>query len=83
MEQLDNHIDKKDNIITFEGISFYMIEHLDSLNVEDTINYNAVLINGKDESFIRQIVRRIRNNKNPEIYLKPVFLLKGLISLTL
>jgi GGDEF domain-containing protein len=77
LEQLDNHIDKKDNIITFEGISFYMIEHLDSLNIDDTINYDAVLINGKDESFIRQIVKRIRSHRNPSIYLKPVFLLKG------
>lgn len=77
MEQIENNIEQQNNIITFKGITFYVIEHLDSLNINETINYHAVLINGKDELFIRQIVKRIRSHKNPNIYLKPVFLLKG------
>ena len=77
MENLEKHIVQFDNIIKFEGFSFFVIDHLDSLDVEIVIDHHAVIINGKDESFIRQIVKRIRSNNKPDIYLKPVFLLKG------
>jgi GGDEF domain-containing protein len=77
LENLEKHIEQFDNIIKFEGFSFFVIEHLDSLDVEIVKDHNAVIINGKDESFIRQIVKRIRSNNNSDIYLKPVFLLKG------
>lgn len=77
MENLDEHIEHTDNVIKFEGFSFFVIDHLDSLDVEIVKDHHAVIINGKDESFIRQIVKRIRSHSQPHIYLKPVFLLKG------
>ncbi len=77
MNETNNHIEQKDNVIYFEGFSFYIIDHLDSLNVDDTQQFDAVIINGKDESFIRQIVKRIRAHRKPQVYLKPVFLLKS------
>jgi GGDEF domain-containing protein len=78
LAELDNNIEQEGNIINFEGISFMVFDHLDSLNVDESEPYDAVIINGKDESFIRQLVRRIRAHKRPHIYLKPVFLLKGI-----
>ncbi|MGV6861906.1 MAG: TackOD1 domain-containing metal-binding protein [Putridiphycobacter sp.] len=77
MREVSKHINQNDNVISFEGITFYIIEHLDSFNVDELIDYNSIIINGKDESFIRQIVKRIRSHKNPDVYLKPVFLLKN------
>ncbi len=71
------NIEQSDNVIKFEGLSFLMFEHLDTLNIEDVKNHDAVIINGKDESFIRQIVGRIRAHDKSFVYLKPVFLLKS------
>jgi len=70
-------IEQSDSQIIFEGIKIMIIEHLDSLYVDNSKNFDAVIINGKDEAFIRQVVRRIRAHSLPDIYLKPVFLLKG------
>ena len=77
MDNVERNIEQTENVILFEGISFFVIDHLDSLDVTEAKTYDAVIINGKDESFIRQIVIRIRAHKDSAIYLKPVFLLKG------
>ena len=73
----EKNIEQIDNVIKYEGISFLIFDHLDTLNIEDVKNHDAVIINGKDESFIRQIVRRIRAHDKSFVYLKPVFLLKS------
>lgn len=70
-------IDKENSLVKFAGFSFLMINHLDNLNVEKVQFHSAVIIDGKDSDFIRQIVRRIRSHNSPDIYLKPVFLLKA------
>ena len=70
-------VNKEDSTIKFAGFSFLKIDQLDNLNVEKVQYHNAVIIDGNDSDFIRQIVRRIRAHASPDIYLKPVFLLKG------
>ena len=40
--------------------------------------HSAVIIDGQDVDFIRQIVRRIRSHNSSDIYLKPIFILKGI-----
>jgi len=77
LSRVEENIEHHDGSIKFEGISFLLIKHLDSLKVDEVQYHEAVIIDGKDESFIRQIVKRIRSHAKPEIYLKPVFLLKG------
>ena len=77
MSFTEENIEQFDNIIKFEGLSFLVFDHLDTLNIEDVQNHDAVIIKGKDESFIRQIVRRIRAHDKSFVYLKPVFLLKS------
>lgn len=77
MSRIEENIEHLDGSIKFEGISFLLIEHLDSLRVDEAQFHEAVIIDGKDESFIRQIVKRIRSHTKPEVYLKPIFLLKG------
>lgn len=71
------NIERFDNVIKFEGLSFLVIEHLDTISTEDVKHHDAVIINGKDESFIRQVVRRIRAHDKSFVYLTPVFLLKS------
>jgi GGDEF domain-containing protein len=77
LDKIENNIEQTDGVIKFEGISFLVIDHLDGLHVEEVKDHDAVIVNAKDEAFIRQIVRRIRAHAEAIIYLKPIFLLKG------
>src|SRR5690606_6081718 len=71
-----SNIKINDSVIEYSGFTFLLIDALDSLNVEKVQFNNAVIVDGKDPDFIRQIVRRIRSSNSPDIYLKPVFILK-------
>jgi len=78
MEPAGNNIKINDSVIEYSGFTFLLIDSLSSLNVDKVQFNNAVIIDGKDPDFIRQIVRRIRASNSPDIYLKPVFILKGI-----
>lgn len=78
MESSNSNIKVNDSVIEYSGFTFLLIDALDSLNVERVQFNNAVIIDGKDPDFIRQIVRRIRSNNSPDIFLKPIFILKGI-----
>ncbi|MEX1003002.1 MAG: hypothetical protein WDZ35_12865 [Crocinitomicaceae bacterium] len=70
-------INEQESTIKYAGFTFLKIDYLDNLDVEKVQYYSAVIIDGNDPDFVRQIVRRIRAHNSPDIYLKPVFLLKG------
>ncbi len=72
------NINKEDSVIEFGGFTFLLIDALDNLDVENVQFHSAVIIQGKDRAFIRQIVTRIRSNNSADIYLKPIFILKGI-----
>jgi hypothetical protein len=72
------NIDKDNSVIEYGGFKFLHIDDLDNLNVEKVQYNSAVIIEGKDRAFIRQIVRRIRSHNSADIYLKPIFILKGI-----
>lgn len=72
------NIDNDDSVIKYGGFTFLLIDALDNLDVENVQFHSAVLIQGKDRAFIRQIVTRIRSNNSADIYLKPIFILKGI-----
>jgi hypothetical protein len=58
-----------------EGYSYLFIGHLDTINFDELKYYAAVIIEARDIDLVRLIVRRIRGNLSPDIYLKPIFLL--------
>ena len=66
------------DVIKHSGFSFLIIDQMDNLSVEKLQEHSALIIDGKDVDFIRQIVKRVRSHNNPEIYLKPIFILKGI-----
>lgn len=47
------------------------------LRIERSVNYAGIIIEGKNLDFVRIVVKRIRSNHRPEIYLKPIILLNG------
>ena len=72
------NINKEDSTLEYGGFTFLVIDVGHNLDVEKVQFYSAVLIDGKDRDFIRQIVTRIRSHNSADIYLKPVFILKGI-----
>lgn len=66
-----------ENVVSHAGFKYLIIDRFDGLVVEDVEYNDAVIIDGRDDGFVRQIIKRIRGHKKPEIYLKPVYLLKG------
>jgi GGDEF domain-containing protein len=70
-------VNKEESTVEYAGFSFQVINDL-NLDVEKVSFHSAVIIDGKDRSFIRQIVRRIRSHNSPDVYLKPIFILKGI-----
>ena len=65
-------------MLEYSGFSFLIIDHSDNLNVDKVQYHNALIIDGKDIDFIRTIVKRVRSHNSPEIYLKPIFVIKGI-----
>lgn len=47
------------------------------LKIERSVNYTGIIIDGKNPDFVRIVIKRIRGNHRPEIYLKPIILLNG------
>ncbi len=71
-------VNREESLVEFAGFKFLLINSEDGLNVDRVQFHNAVIIDGNDRAFIRQIVRRIRSDNQPDIYLKPIFILKGI-----
>jgi len=71
-------VNREESLVEFAGFKFLLINPEDGLSVEKVQFHNAVIIDGNDRAFIRQIVRRIRSDNQPDIYLKPIFILKGI-----
>ena len=67
-----------ESVVEHSGFTFLIIDQGDNLSVEKLQYYNGLIIDGKDVDFIRQIVKRVRSHNSPDIYLKPIFVLKGI-----
>lgn len=78
MNDNQSNVKIHDSVIEYSGFTFLVIDALDNLSVEKVQFNNAVILDGKDPDFIRQIIKRIRSSNSPDIYLKPVFVLKGI-----
>lgn len=78
MDADSGNIKINDSVIEYSGFTFLLIDATDNLSVEKVQFNNAVIIDGKDQDYIRQIVKRIRSSNSPDIYLKPIFILKGI-----
>ena len=78
MDADSGNIKINDSVIEYSGFTFLLIDASDNLSVDKVQFNNAVIIDGKDQDYIRQIVRRIRASNSPDIYLKPIFILKGI-----
>lgn len=63
--------------IKYSNRTYIYISASRKIKLESSSTYAGVIIEGRDVEFIRMVLRRIRGSKNPDIYLKPVFLMNG------
>ena len=76
MKHIAEHRDNAETVIEHAGFSFLYIRNLSPIQVEELQYHSAVIIEVKNYDFVRLMVSSIRANHSPDIYLKPIFLLK-------
>jgi hypothetical protein len=76
MKHIAEHKDNAESVIEHAGFSFLYIRNLSPIPVEEVQYHSAVIVEVKNLDFARLIVSSIRANHSPDIYLKPIFLLK-------
>lgn len=76
MKQVAQHKDNSDSVLTYGGYSFLFIKNLTIVPIEEVQFHSAVIIECKNLDFVRLMISSIRSNSQPDIYLKPIFLLK-------
>lgn len=70
-------IDAEKGIIEYANTKYLYISSNRELKIERSLNYTGIIIEGKNLDFTRTVVKRIRANHKPEIYLKPIIILSG------
>lgn len=65
----------KENVLVYGKKSFYFLESFGTLKVDFLINYDAVILDGRDIEYARIIIKKIRSQEEQNFYLKPVFLI--------
>ena len=70
-------INAEKGIIEYANTKYLYVSANRELKIERSLNYSGIIIEGKSTEFVRIVVKRIRNNHKPEIYLKPIILLSG------
>lgn len=63
------------NVVTYADRKYLIVAANRELRLEKAGNYSAIIIDAKDIEFARLVVRRLRGNFIPEIYLKPILLM--------
>ena len=64
-----------DNKVQIQQLLFYVVEANSTFRFEQLIGYDALIVDAQDENYTRFFVKKIRSHRNPEFYLKPLFLL--------
>lgn len=76
MKQVAEHKDNTQSVLEYGDYTFLYLRNLSAVQIEDVQFYSAVIIEAKNIDFVRLIVSSIRASQSPDIYLKPIVLLK-------
>lgn len=63
--------------IKYAGRTYIYVSSNRKLKIVRSASYAGIIIEGRNIEFVRMVLSRIRGSHNPEIYLKPVYLLGG------
>lgn len=70
-----NNLEFKNNILRYNNFTFFLMESLGGIKIEQLEEYNAIVLEANDPEFTKIIIKRFRSHNNPEFYLKPIFLI--------
>jgi len=67
----------ENNMLKAGPFEFGIVSKSENWSNERLQYFDALIVDGANTDFLREIVFRIRKHHNPELYLKPVFVLKS------
>jgi hypothetical protein len=70
-------INAEKGFVEYANTRYLYVSNSRELKIDRSLNYSGIIIEGKNTDFVRIVVKRIRNNHKPEIYLKPIIILSG------
>ena len=70
-----NKLEFRNNVLRYKNYSFYLMDSLGGLAIEELGEYSAILLEANDPDFTKIVIKRFRSHNNPEFYLKPIFLI--------
>lgn len=74
-----NHvnIDASSGTVSYLTSKYLYVSPSRELKIDKSLDYIGVLVDGKSTDFAKLIIKRIRGNSNPLIYLKPIIIVNG------
>jgi hypothetical protein len=63
--------------IKYSSRTYVYISASRKIKLDSSSTYAGIIIEGRNVEFVRMVLRRIRGSQNPDVYLKPVFLMNG------
>lgn len=76
MKQVAQHKDNTQSVFEYRNYTFLYLRNLGSVHIEEVQFHSAVIIEVKNLDYVRLLVSSIRASQSPDIYLKPIVLLK-------
>ena len=77
METTTFNFDVNTGTIEYLEQRYLFVSPTSKLSIDKSLDYDCIIIDGKNIDFVKMIVKKIRKNNNPMIYLKPIVLLNG------
>ncbi|MGV3630760.1 MAG: hypothetical protein ACO1O6_06125 [Bacteroidota bacterium] len=71
------NIDASTGIVEYASSKYIYVSPTRELKIDRSLSYAGIILDGKNPEFTRMVLRRIRGNSNPMIYLKPVIVING------
>lgn len=71
------NIDASTGVIEYLNSKYIYVSSSRELKIDRSLAYAGIIIDGKNNEFTKMVIRRIRGNNNPLIYLKPIIILNG------
>jgi hypothetical protein len=71
------NIDASKGDIEYLSTKYIYVSPSRDLKIDRSLAYVGIILDGKNSDFVKMIIKRIRGNNNPLIYLKPIIILNG------
>jgi hypothetical protein len=63
------------NVVTYHNLKYFIVEINDKFRPDTFNQYDALLLDVREESLLQYVISQIRSHLNPRVYLIPIFIL--------